>query len=170
MVTTDGVGGLARLLRLGAPVRTGEADGREVPLEVHADDGVELLLRHVEAHLVAQDPGVADEHVEPTERVDGLLHHGLGAGPARAVVVVRDALAAGGRDLVDDLLRGRLVGALTGAGAAEVVDDDLRALAREQQRLGAPDAAARARHDRDLAVEESHRFRSLCSYESGQRG
>ena len=94
----------------------------------------------------------------------------LGAGPARAVVVVRDALAAGGGDLVDDLLRGGLVGALTGAGTAEVVDHDLRALAREQQRLGAADAATCAGDDRDLAVEESHRSTFLCSYESGQRG
>ena len=81
----------------------------------------------------------------------------LAAGPARAVVVVRDGLAAGGRDLVDDLLRRGAVGALAGARTAEVVHDDLRALAREEQRLGAPDAASRAGDDRDLAVEESHR-------------
>jgi hypothetical protein len=43
-----------------------------VALEVDVDDRVPLGLVHVEAHLVAQDAGVVDEHVEPSERVDGL--------------------------------------------------------------------------------------------------
>ncbi len=103
--------------------------------EVHLDDGVELLLRHVEAHLVAQDAGVADEHVEATEGVDRLLHHSLGTAPTRAVVVVRDRVASRRLDLVDDELGRRLVGAVTGARSAEVVHDDPCAFAREQQRL-----------------------------------
>ena len=59
-------------------------------------------------------------------------------------------------DLVDDLLRGRGVGAFAAGAAAEVVDDDRGALAREQQRVAAADAAARAGDDRDLAVEQTH--------------
>ena len=126
-------------------------------LQVHLDDRVEFLLGHVEAHLVAEDPGVADEHVEATEGLDRLVDHPLGAAPARAVVVVRGRVATGRLDLVDDLLCRRLVGPLTCSRAAEVVHDDLRALLREEQRLGAPDAAAGAGDHGDLAVEETHR-------------
>ena len=42
------------------------------------------------------------------------------------------------------------------ARAAEVVDHDLRPFAREEERMGAADAAARARDDGDLAVEKTH--------------
>ncbi len=46
---------------------------------------------------------------------------------------------------------GPAVGALALVAAAEVVDDDLRALPGEQQRVFASDAAARAGDDRDPA-------------------
>ena len=134
-----------------------EVRWREVALEVDADHRVELVLGHVEAHLVAQDPRVADEHVEATEQLDRLVHHALGAGPARAVVVVGDSVTAGRGDLVDNLLRGGLVGAFTGARSTEVVDHDLRAFAREQERLGTADTPAGPGDDRDLAVEQTHR-------------
>jgi len=71
-------------------------------------------------------------------------------------VVVRDRVAAGGLDLGDDLVRHLAAAALARAVAAEVVDDDLGALFREQQRVGAADAAARSSDDRYLPVEESH--------------
>ena len=67
------VGRLARALRLLAPIAAGEVRRSEVALEVHLDHRVELFLAHVEAHLVAQDPGVADEHVESAERLDAWL-------------------------------------------------------------------------------------------------
>ena len=50
----------------------------------------------------------------------------------------------------------RDVGAGAVVGAAEVVDDDLRAFAGEQQRVLAADAAARAGDDCDPAVKRSH--------------
>ena len=80
----------------------------------------------------------------------------LGARPRRDAVVVRDGAAARRGDLVDDLLRGRRVGAVAVGAAAEVVDDDRRAFGREQQRVTAADAAPRAGDDRDLAVEQTH--------------
>ena len=40
--------------------------------------------------------------------------------------------------------------------AAQVVDDDLRALAREQQRVLAPESAAGARDDGDASLECTH--------------
>ena len=59
-------------------------------------------------------------------------------------------------DLVDHLLRRCDVGARATHVAAEVVHDDRRALVREQERVGATDAAPRAGDDRDLAVEATH--------------
>ena len=81
------------------------------------------------------------------------------------VVVVRDGFAAAALDDVDDLVGRRLVGALAGVRAAEVVDDDLRALRRELERLAATDAPPRTGDDRDLAVEQPHRcYLRLVSY------
>ncbi len=100
---------LARL-RLLAPVRGGVLRRREVALEVDGDDGVPLLLGHVHEHPVAEDPGVVDEDVEAAELVDRLLDHATGAREVGDVLAVRDRLAAGGADLLDDLLgrrRGR---------------------------------------------------------------
>ena len=127
-------------------------------LEVDADDGVPVLLGQVEAHAVAQDPRVVHEDVEPAEHIDRLADEPLGTRPGRDVVVVGDRFATPGDDLVRDLLRGRLVGTFALARPAEVVDDDFGALAREQQRLAAADPSARARHDRDFAVERTHAF------------
>ena len=125
-------------------------------LEVDVDDQVPFLFGHVEAHLVPQDPGVVDEHVEPAELVDRLRDQRLTAVPARDVVEVRGRLPAGGDDLVDHLLGRTLVGALAARLAAEIVDDDRGALGGEEQRLRPPDPATRTRDDRDLAVELTH--------------
>ena len=125
-------------------------------LQVHVDDRIPLGLVHVEAHLVAQDARVVDEHVEATERVDGLLHHLLGARPRGDAVVVRGGAAARGGDLVDDLLRRCRVGAVAVGASAEVVDDDRRAFGGEQQRVTTADAAPGAGDDGDLAVEQTH--------------
>jgi len=127
-----------------------------VTLEVDLHDRVPLFLGHVEAHLVAEDPRVVDEDVEPAERLDRLVHHALGTAPAGAVVTVGDGLAAGGLDLLDDLLRRPSVAALAGARATQVVDHDRGALAREEQCFLSPDAAPGTRDDRDLAVEQTH--------------
>src|SRR6266700_7459653 len=59
-------------------------------------------------------------------------------------------------DLVDDLLRRGAIGALTVDVAAEVVDDDLGALAGEQEGVLAAPAAARAGDDCNPPVERTH--------------
>ena len=130
---------------------------REVALEVDVDDRVPLVLGHVEAHLVAEDAGVVDEHVEPTEGLDRLVDERLGAGPVAAVVVVGDGLAAGVGDLVDDLLRRALCPRpRPSAAPPRSLTTTAAPSAREQQRLLATDAASRAGDDRDLAVEQTH--------------
>ena len=102
--------GVARL-RLRAPPLGRVTRGREVALEVHADHRVPLLLARREDHAVAQEAGVVHQHVEAAERVDRRVHQVAGAVPVGDVVGVRDRLAAGRDDLVDEKLRGRGVGA-----------------------------------------------------------
>ena len=63
------------------------------------------------------------------------------------------ASAARGADLLDDDLGGQSIGALADQGAAEVVDDDPRALRGEAVRLGPTDAATAPGDDGHLAVE-----------------
>jgi hypothetical protein len=132
-----------------------------VTLEVHVDHGVPLGFGHVDDHTVAQDAGVVDEHVQIAERIDGLLHHALRTVPIGDVVAVDDGLATHRLDLVDDLHGGTEVAALAVHVAAEVVDDDLGAFSREQQRVCAAQAARRAGDDRDASVERTHGWPSF---------
>ena len=60
-------------------------------------------------------------------------------------------------DLVDYALRGTAAAGRRAVQAnADVVDHHTRALGGERQRVRAPDAAARTRHDDHAAVEQSH--------------
>ena len=74
-----------------------------------------------------------------------------GAREVGDVLAVRDRLAAERLDLAHDVVRGPFARALAGERRAEVVDDDLRARARERERVLAADPAAGAGDDRDLA-------------------
>ena len=67
-----------------------------------------------------------------------------------------DRLAAHVLDLADDLFGRGLVAARAVGIAAEIVDDDLRALGREEQRVLAADAAPGARDDGDASLESPH--------------
>ena len=87
-----------------APVRRGVPHGGEVALEVHGDDGVELLLAGVGQHPVAHDAGVVHQHVQAAEGVDGGLDQAGGLIPVGDVGAVGDGFASGGGDLVDDAL------------------------------------------------------------------
>jgi hypothetical protein len=133
-----------------------------VTLEVDVDDGVPFRLVHVETHLVAQDAGVVDEHVEPAEGVDRLVHECFGAAPRRDAVVVRDRVAALRLDLVDHLLRGCGVGSFATRRAAEVVHDHRGTFGCEEQRVRTTDTAAGTGDDRDLAVEVAHSVLLVC--------
>ena len=159
-VDDRGVDGLAGLGLL-PPVGGRPAGGDEVALHVDLDDRVPLLLGHVDEHPVAQDAGVVDQHVEVAEGLDGAVDEALAALPVGDVVAVGDGLAAHGLDLLDDLLRGGQVGPGAVLGAAEVVDHDLGALRREQQRVLAADPAPGSGDDGDAAVKRSHGRRRL---------
>ena len=137
-----------------APVGGGPAGGGEVALEVDGDDGVPLVLGHVDDHPVAQDAGVVDEDVEVAERLDRRVDQPLGALPVGDVVAVDDRLAAQVALIsATTCWAGVASPPVAVVGAAEVVDDDLGALRGEQQRVLAADAASRSGDDRDATVE-----------------
>ena len=114
---------------------------REVPAEVDLDDGVPVVLVHVEDHPVAQDARVVHEHVESAEGVNRLLHQVARAVEIGDVVEVGDSLAAACPDDLDHFLGRPTVGALAASRAPEIVHDDARARGGEIQRV----AAARRR-------------------------
>ena len=76
-----------------------------MPLEVHGDDGVELLLAGVGDHPVPHDAGVIDQDVEPAEGVDGGRDQPGGLIPVGHVGATGDGFASGGGDFVHDGLR-----------------------------------------------------------------
>ena len=71
----------------------------------------------------------------------------VGVGERTDVADVGDGLAAGGGDLVDDLLRRTDVAAGAVAAAAEVVDHDLGTLVGQHQGVLTADAAPGSGHD-----------------------
>ena len=71
------------------------------------------------------------------------------------VVGVGHRLAAGGLDLVDDLLGRPGVGAGAVAAAAEVVDDDVGAVPGQRQGVLAAQPAAGTGDDADAALAEA---------------
>ena len=83
-------------------------------------------------------PGVVHEHVQVAEGLDREVDEALRALPVGDAVGVGDGFAAHRVDLVDDLLRGRAVLALAVHVAAEVVDDDLRALRAKSSACSRP--------------------------------
>src|SRR5262249_40188622 len=112
----------------------------------------------------AQDAGVVHDDVDAAERVECRLHDRLAVLGCSDGVRVRDCLAAGGLDLVDDLLGGRRTATGAVDRAAEVVHDDERAPAREQLCVLAAETATGTGDDCNPAVEPeiSHRSSPMC--------
>ncbi len=118
-----------------------------------AEDLVPVLFFDVVESAVTQDAGVGDDDVHLAEGVDCGLDDVLAAGVGVHAVVVGDGLAAGGLDLLDDLVGHRSAAAAAVARAAEVVDDDLGAARSQEQRVGAAQTAAGACDDGDPVVK-----------------
>jgi len=137
-------------------VRRGGAAHIERPLEVDADDRVELLFRHLVEQAVAQIAGVVDDRVDPAERVDRRLNHRLRAVPARDAVAIGDRSAARRDNLVCDLLGDRRATRCPVQAHAEIVDDDGCARPREIEGDPAPHATPGAGDQRDLSVHNAH--------------
>ena len=111
--------------------------------QVHLEDEVELLVGHVEQHLVAGDAGVVDHDVEPAELVDGGLEHRLGGGALPHVAGHDERLDPDGADLLGRLLR----------CAGEVVEHDVGAGVGQREGLGPAEPGACTGDDGDPALE-----------------
>src|SRR5262245_8565595 len=96
----------------------------EGALQMHADDGIELLLAEIEDHPVAQDAGVVDQNVEPTKLLDRGAHDGLGCAEVGHAVVVRDRLTTSTTDGSDGFIRGRCITPAAVNTAAKIVHHD----------------------------------------------
>ena len=102
----------------------------------HSSSVIEKIMRS------RRMPALLTRTSRPAEGVDRLLDEARGTVPGADVVGVGRRLAAGGRDLVDDLLRRSGVGAGTVTFATEVVDHHLGAVAGRgtaRTRVPAPD-------------------------------
>ena len=126
--------------------------GRHGALQVDLDDGIPLLLGHREDHPIPEDACVVDEHVEAAEGLEGLVHQAFGTVPRADVVGVGHRLAALGLDLGHHLVgrSGIRAGAVT--VAAQVVHDDLGAVAGQRQCVLAAQSPPTARHDADSSL------------------
>ena len=123
----------------------------KVPFRCTRDDRVPVLLAHVEDHAVAQDAGVVDDDVELAEVIDRAIDDALGGLEVGDALEVGDCFAARRADFLDHVFgrRARLPGAVE--VSAEVIDDDLGAVLRQQQRFFASDTAAGAGDNRNFA-------------------
>ena len=126
----------------------------EAAVEVDLQHGVEILGRHVDELLVAQDPGVVHQDIAAPEGIDRGLDDVAGRLELGDAVVVGRGLAAEGLDLLAHDGGGIRVGAATIGAAAHVVDDHAGAFLRQRQRDTAPDAPSRTGDDGDLALQQ----------------
>ena len=92
-----------------------------------------------------REAGIVDEDIEPAEILHDLIDHRLHGGEIGDVGLVGLRLAALRHDLGDQRF-----GLLAGVA---VIDRDARALCGEAERDLAPDAARRAGHQSDLALQ-----------------
>src|SRR3546814_639630 len=93
---------------------------------------------------------------EPAELLYGAVDDRLTARHRRDARGFGDGFAACRHDLVDHLLRETRIGTPALRSATEIVDHDLRTLARHQQRRLAPDSASCASNNRDTPIKSSH--------------
>src|SRR5229473_2457392 len=144
-----------------AEMRCRRARHVEAAHEMDLDHHLPVDMRHAVEDAVAQYAGVVDDAVDAAEGLERGADDALGAGGVGDAVGVGDGRAAGGADLVDDLLRGAGSGiAFAVRAGAEIVDHDAAALASGQERDLAADAASRAGDDDDLALEALRRSHS----------
>ena len=137
----------------------------EGAVEVHLDDLIEVHDRHAVENAVAQDARIVDHAIDALEVVERALDDLFRALRLGDALEVRDGLAAGLADFLDDLFGGLLArGALAVHRGAEVIDDDLRALMGGQDGHAPADAAACAGHYYDFAFQAASHRRCLSSW------
>jgi hypothetical protein len=92
---------------------------------------------HLAERLVAQNAGVGAEQIDAAPLGDGAIHHGLDLFEIRDIGTVRHRDAAGLADFLDHGFGRGKRPAGTVALAAEIVDHDLGASARQPHRMPA---------------------------------
>ena len=135
---------------------------QEHAFEVDGDDPVPFLFGDLGGRLgLLLGAGVVEGVVQAPEPLHCLGKRGLHVRAASHVAADGEGLAAEDLDHPDRVLAALLV---------DVGDHDVGAFTGERQCGGAADAAGRAGHERDLAVEVSIRVGHVCSLIFGLSG
>ena len=120
---------------------------------MHIHHEAEVVHAHLGKALVAQNAGVVDQYVHTAPGVDGLLHHGLHRCKVGHRGRIGQGLAACSTNLIHHLLRRACCTTAAIHGTTQVIDQHFGAAGRQGQRMLAPQATARTRHDGYAAFE-----------------
>ncbi len=120
---------------------------------MHLDDGFEGVDAHAMEDRVAQDAGIVDHAVELAKAVDRGLDDLAGRDGFGDGFEIRNRRAAALLDFIDHFFRRRGARSRTVGGAAGIVDHDLGALGRAEQRDFTADAAPGAGDDDDFVLQ-----------------
>ncbi len=124
---------------------------------MHVEHGVEFVPAQIGERLVAQDAGVVDHHVDPSEVGHGAVHDGGGRVGIRHRVAVGHGDATGGDDLVDHRPGGAGPGTVAVDVAPEVVHHHGGAQCRQQQGVFTAQTATGPGDHGDAICEIHHR-------------
>ena len=124
---------------------------------MHLDHLVPIVVAHLVEHVVAQDARRVDDGVQAFEFVQRLFDHARNAGPARHDSELETASPPALRICCGHLLGGPGLAFVAAChAAAQIVDHDLGAFLRRQQRAFLADAVRAARDQNDLAFQHAH--------------
>jgi hypothetical protein len=112
--------------------------------QVDVDHQAEIGDAHLGEAPVAQDTRIIDQDVDPPPAIVHSRNHRRHPSFVGHRCGGHHRLAAHRRDLRNHRL---------GWCAREIVDDDLRTVTRQEQRVRPAESAARPRHDRDLSLK-----------------
>ena len=132
------VGPCARKRRIASRTR------RNWPVRLMSSNGAPVLQAHVRDREMLLDPGIRDESVDASERLDEPVVHRAHLVIARYVGLERNGLAALIPDLADEIVGGARLGA--------VVHADRRACSGEGARARRSDAGAATRNESRLVL------------------
>ena len=116
----------------------------EGALQMNIDDFVDVSLGHVLEAGLAQDAGVADQNVNPTESLDSVIIDRPAAGAGCHTIATGHSRAAICRNLGDDLVRSAI---------SDVIDHHPRTEPCQFHDIGAAEAASSAGNDANPTVE-----------------
>ena len=132
-------------------------------VEMHIDDAVPVLVRHLVEHHVAQDSGGIDNRVQAFERVPRLFDYVPHARAAGHRIGIRDGLSTRCLDLArDDFCWPCRAFVAASNAAAQIVHHHASALARGQERTLLADAVCPAGDENNLAFQHSHGLPPQC--------